>query len=276
MAPEQARGELDRLGAPTDVYGLGATLYHLLTGEPPLRGVQGTEVYRRVEQGQIAAPKAVNRRVPRALDAVCRKAMAMHPEDRYPSARALAEDLRRWLADEPVSAWSESPVARLGRWGRRNRSSVLAGVVALSVVSAASLIAATSYRRSAQSARLATDLSERSRAEMRVARDQAEQAHRRVIRGTARFAAETIAREVAALSSVLQAEAEDPRAAELLSRVVASPDDPAAREDVQAWLTSVFRVHRRTIIASNLFVVGADGEHLARAPSAGSIGQDFS
>ncbi|RUL87584.1 serine/threonine-protein kinase [Tautonia sociabilis] len=82
MSPEQVRGELDRFGAPTDVYGLGATLYHLITGEAPLRGVHGTEVFRRVDQGKIPPPRAVNRRVPRALEAICRKAMAARPEDR--------------------------------------------------------------------------------------------------------------------------------------------------------------------------------------------------
>src|SRR5262249_31440295 len=104
MSPEQAKGDLERLGARSDVYSLGATLYYLLTGKPPLEG-EVADVLRAVQKGDFPPPRAVDPTIDRALEAVCLKAMAMKPEDRYPTAKALAEDVERWMADEPVTAW---------------------------------------------------------------------------------------------------------------------------------------------------------------------------
>jgi Tfp pilus assembly protein PilF len=121
MSPEQAAGRLDQLSPASDIYGLGAILYCLLTGRPPFAGKNMGELLRRVEKGDWVAPRQVLDRVPRGLDAICRKAMALQPEARYPSAKALAEDVEHWLADEPVSAEREPLLARMGRWARRHR-----------------------------------------------------------------------------------------------------------------------------------------------------------
>src|SRR5262249_52334465 len=104
MAPEQAEGGLDQLTQSSDGYSLGATLYCLLTGQAPFGGDKA-EVLQRVRAGDFPPPRAVNAHVPAALEAICFKAMAHVPQDRYPSARNLAEDLEHWLADEPVSAY---------------------------------------------------------------------------------------------------------------------------------------------------------------------------
>ena len=88
MSPEQAAGKVEELGPATDVYSLGATLYVLLTNRPPFQG-KVVEVVRQVERGEWLPPCKVNGSVPAALDAVCRKAMALHPEDRYASALAV-------------------------------------------------------------------------------------------------------------------------------------------------------------------------------------------
>jgi serine/threonine-protein kinase len=125
MPPEQARGEHDRVGIQSDVFALGATLYALLTGKAPYRDLEQAKL------GDFAAPRQVNALVPRALEAVCRKAMAARPEERYATARALAEDVEHWLADEPVTAHREPVTVRLRRWGRRNRTLVTSGVVRL-------------------------------------------------------------------------------------------------------------------------------------------------
>ena len=102
MSPEQAGGDLDRLGPRSDVYSLGATLYCLLTGKPPFEGDDIGEILRRVQAGDVRAPREVDPSLDKALEAVCTKAMATKPEDRYASCRALAEDVERWMADEPV------------------------------------------------------------------------------------------------------------------------------------------------------------------------------
>ena len=133
MSPEQARGDLDRLGPRSDVYSLGATLYCLLTGRPPFEGEDVGETLRRVQAGDFRAPREVDPSLDRALDAVCTKAMAMKPEDRYASGRALAEDIERWAADEPVTAYREPVSRRARRWAKRNRTIVATAAVALVV-----------------------------------------------------------------------------------------------------------------------------------------------
>jgi eukaryotic-like serine/threonine-protein kinase len=131
MSPEQAGGDLDRLGPRSDVYSLGATLYCLLTGKPPFEGKDVGEILRRVQAGDVRAPREVDPALDKALEAVCLKAMATQPADRYAGCRALAEDIERWAADEPVSAWREPISRRLRRWANRNRTAVAAVAVAL-------------------------------------------------------------------------------------------------------------------------------------------------
>ena len=140
MSPEQACGDLDRLGPRSDVYSLGATLYCLLTGKPPFEGEDVGEILRKVQRGDFVPPRQLEPSLDAALEAVCLKAMANQPGDRYPSCRALADDVERWMADEPVSAWAE-PWTRNVRWLTRHRTgvtgaaaAVLAGVVGLSAV----------------------------------------------------------------------------------------------------------------------------------------------
>jgi tetratricopeptide (TPR) repeat protein/tRNA A-37 threonylcarbamoyl transferase component Bud32 len=140
MSPEQAAGELDRLGPRSDVYSLGATLYCLLTGRPPFLGDDAGIILRQVQRGEFPSPRALDPALDRALEAVCLKAMAPRPEDRYGSPRALAEDVERWTADEPVAAWREPLGRRACRWAWRNRTPVTAAVVAV-VVAAAGLAA---------------------------------------------------------------------------------------------------------------------------------------
>jgi tetratricopeptide (TPR) repeat protein/tRNA A-37 threonylcarbamoyl transferase component Bud32 len=133
MAPEQAAGRLDRLGPASDVYSLGATLYCLLTGRAPFTKDDGGAVLQKVQRGEFAPPRQVKGSVPPALEAICLKAMAMRPQERYPSPQALADDLEHWLADEPVRAYREPLGARLGRWRRRHRVLVTGLTVALVV-----------------------------------------------------------------------------------------------------------------------------------------------
>jgi serine/threonine-protein kinase len=127
MSPEQAIGKLGELGPRSDVYSLGATLYTLLTGKPPVEGQDTGEVLSKVERGDFVPPRQAKAGVPPALEAVCLKAMALKPEDRYPTARALAEDVEHWLADEPVTAYRDPWLARAARWARRHRPLVAAG-----------------------------------------------------------------------------------------------------------------------------------------------------
>jgi serine/threonine-protein kinase len=132
MSPEQSQGDLEHLGSRSDVYGLGATLYCLLTGKPPLEG-EVADMLRRVRAGQIPPPRQLDRSIDCALESVCTKAMAPQPADRYRSPRALADDIERWLADEPVNAWREPWTRVLLRWLTRHRVAVTAAAAAMLV-----------------------------------------------------------------------------------------------------------------------------------------------
>jgi serine/threonine-protein kinase len=135
MSPEQADpARRHEVGHASDVYALGACLFSILTGRTAVKGSADLgEFLGRVQRGEIAAPRDLSPTVPKPLDAITRKAMALRIEDRYPTAQALAEDLERWLADEPVSAHREPLIARVRRWGRRHRTLVTTAAASLLV-----------------------------------------------------------------------------------------------------------------------------------------------
>jgi serine/threonine-protein kinase len=136
MSPEQAVGRPGLVGPASDIYCLGATLYALLTGRPPCHADSVAETLRKVQQGDFAPPRKVRPDTPRALEAICLKAMAREPAARYTTAGELAADVERWLADEPVRAYREPWMSRSGRWVRRHRTLVtsLAAVLGVSVL----------------------------------------------------------------------------------------------------------------------------------------------
>ena len=136
MSPEQAEGNLDHVGFASDIYGLGATLYYLLTGRNPIMDKEVTTVLRRARRGEFRRPREADPGIPTALEAICLKAMAFRPEERYGSPRDLAHDLELWLADEPVSAWPEPAWLKLRRWVNRNRTLVSSAAAAILVAAA--------------------------------------------------------------------------------------------------------------------------------------------
>jgi serine/threonine-protein kinase len=142
MSPEQAVGRWEAVGPASDIYSLGATLYHLLTGRPPFAKSVAKDLLAQVVEGDFRPPRQVQPEVPPALEAICLKAMAREPEGRYATALELAADVEHWLADEPVTVYREPALVRLGRWGRRHRSLVV-GAAVLLITAVLALMAST-------------------------------------------------------------------------------------------------------------------------------------
>jgi tetratricopeptide (TPR) repeat protein/tRNA A-37 threonylcarbamoyl transferase component Bud32 len=129
MSPEQAAGRLGEMGPASDIFALGATLYALLTGQAPYAS-DAYQALDKARRAEFVPPRQLQRAVPRSLEGICRKAMALQPKERYAMAKELGEEVERWLADEPVAAYREPPGARARRWMRRHRP-LVAGVTAL-------------------------------------------------------------------------------------------------------------------------------------------------
>jgi WD40 repeat protein len=138
MSPEQAAGKLDEMGPATDVYGLGATLYTLLTGEPPFTAGDLESLMATVRKGLPIAryPRKLNRRIPAPLESICVAAMAVKPADRYPTAKRLSQDVENWLADSKVSVHHEGKLERYSRFTRRHRAAVRAVMIVITAITA--------------------------------------------------------------------------------------------------------------------------------------------
>jgi TolB-like protein len=140
MAPEQAVGNNAAVSSATDVYGLGAVLYQLLTGQPPFAGGATYETIKLLLDTEPRPPRLLNPKIDRDLSTICLKCLEKDPKRRYPSALALAEDLERWLKHEPILARHTGVLARGKKWVRRNPTSALLAASLIALVAAAGWI----------------------------------------------------------------------------------------------------------------------------------------
>ena len=151
MSPEQAMGRHTKVTARSDVYGLGAVLYHLITGRPPFSSDSGSAVLQQVLENDPAAPRLLNSSIPRDLETICLKCLEKEPARRYSTAQELAEDLGRWQRGEPIVARPIGVAGRAGRWCRRHPA-IAALLATLMIVLSAGFAATLGQWRRAERA----------------------------------------------------------------------------------------------------------------------------
>ncbi|RLS34633.1 MAG: serine/threonine protein kinase [Planctomycetota bacterium] len=256
MSPEQHDGA-SPVGLASDVYGLGATLYHLITGQPPFEGDVGA-IREKVTAGRVPAPTRVKKGVSRVIEAVCLKAMARDPADRYETPLELAQDVDAYLADNPVSAYRDPPLRRLARWTRRHRTitQVTVGALALLLVAAA-----------------ATSMILR-----RVAHDEY-RSRQTALRLAARLAASTAALQIDSRWRVLEYEADNNQLVGAMAAVDGTTADPTTGRRqwgaIQAAVDDIAANTKATVDAESWTVCDAKGVQVARSPQADTIGRNF-
>src|SRR5438132_9986556 len=140
MAPEQAVGNNAAVSSATDVYGLGAVLYQLLTGQPPFAGGTTYETIKLLLDTEPRQPRLLNPKIDRDLSTICLKCLQKDSKRRYPSALALAEDLERWLRHEPIQARRTGILTQGKKWVRRNPTSALLAASLVALAAAAGWI----------------------------------------------------------------------------------------------------------------------------------------
>lgn len=262
-SPEQLRGDRS-VGPESDIYSLGAMLYIILTGKSPLEQELDANVRSRVVQGDVPSPDSLKSGISPNLSAVCKRAMQLEPQNRYETALQMADDLERYLADEPVSARKDSFPAKLARLVRRNRTSSL---VLMGVLLAASIVLTLAFAGQAFFA------------------NRAQASARERLRMAATLAGNLGGFEINRRLSLLEQEASKPELVEAMTKIASSDGQQSNRQESnrqETWgaaqnLLYEFRdvLTAAGVTHESMALLNAEGVQVARAPKSSSIGKKF-
>ncbi|MBC8354854.1 MAG: protein kinase [Planctomycetes bacterium] len=258
MSPEQASGMLELTPA-SDIYSLGVTLYKILAGGVPFTGTL-QELRSAVIRGDFKKPTSQNMKASKTVEAICLRAMALSPADRYETALDLSRDVENYLADAPVSAYEEPLSRRFARWGRRHRTlsqSLLGTLLAVTIVGV-----------------LAAAIFSQLRSEAVVLQQSEHELRKNSLSVSARFAARTIADKIDIRLRILEAAAESPALLSVIRQVDQQPQDQALREPLQQWLDDEL-ANQQHIESRSWFVCTSDGSQVARYPQFQEDGTPF-
>ena len=246
MSPEQIHGE-SPVGPEADIYSLGVTLYRLLTGKAPFSGDSAYQVKQLVLRGEFARPSQANRDVSLALEAICLKAMALNPADRYSSATALADEIDNYLADGPVHAYEEPLVQKLARWARRHQIMVRSATISLLLLLVITTVFAGRLMNTVQRERMA---------------------RQQGLRGRARLAANLLGYEIDRRWWELESAARERELVEPLEQLHEHPQDSISADALKRWLSRVAARSMRELPAYAWFVNlnNGRGTQIARYP----------
>ncbi len=185
MSPEQALAKRVPIDHRTDVYSLGATLYELLTLRPVFEGSDRQELLRQIAFDEPTRPRRLNRGVPQELETIVLKALEKNPNDRYPTAQELADDLTRYLKDEPIRARTPSVSRRLQKWALRHLALVWATALGLALalvgLSVSTVIALAAYRAESKQRTQAEQQEQLAQVARKQAEDERDLADRRLV-----------------------------------------------------------------------------------------------
>jgi eukaryotic-like serine/threonine-protein kinase len=226
IPPEQAQGLSKNVGPTADVYALGAILYETLTGRPPFKGTSPLDTVMQVLHDEPVPPSRLSPHVPRDLETICLKCLTKEPHRRYSTALALAEDLDRYLANQPVRARRTPPLEKGLKWARRRPTYSALGAVGI-LIAACALVAA--WRSHADHAAHVRQMRAQAQGALTQARD-------KLLSGGAPV--EELSKLVAILDPEPQLAVERFRAADLLLQANARRDEHDARD------ASLGRYHR--------------------------------
>ena len=254
MSPEQHDGSR-YIGASSDIYGLGATLYHILTGQPPYAGNVAL-IRESILAGKLIKPSKIKRGISPAIEAICLKAMSHDPADRYESPLDLANDIEHYVADLPVSAYREPTLRKIARWSRRHRRFVQFSIISLLFLFALTAGSAILLKR------MASD---------------EHQARQTALTMAARLAAGTAALQVDSRWRILEHEAQNKILIDSLNK-----RDPAGNLPRDEWallqdiLEEIAFSNRASVDAECWAICDANGTQVARSPLGSTIGKSFS